>query len=359
MPNLEVSFLFPEKNWAKNDLLDEFDLEKLNDAVNDLFFNEICFGLTYAFEVIFLGRQIIKRFAEYKFNWGNSKEFITPETKFCSWSVAKSVLNCVVGVMVKKQLVHLDEKLDFKEWSRGDERRNITINHLLTMTDGLCFNENYEDFNTSDVINMLFGLGKDDVGAFMLDKKLVHCPGEVFNYSSGSTNLCSYYLGSKFKHSSEFLEFIKKEIFNPLGTFSFEFGLDKAGTWIASSYLYGTIDDYARIGYLYLRNGKWKNLQILPTSWVQYSTEPRNLDPTNNQYYGAGWWNLMDSFGTYYAAGYEGQLILVVPALDLVVVRLGKSEINQEREVLNFMKNFIEMFSEIHNRITHLRQQFL
>lgn len=347
MNSLDDEAIFPKDCWKQNDILTAKQISWIKTKINELITGIDNFGLTYAVQVIYKGRQVFKWLGDYRIvNFGEKKP-IDESTEFCSWSIAKSVLSAVVGIMSKKGIISPSTKLNFSSYPPDDKRREITIEHLLTMTDGLDFKEDYENIESSDVVAMLFGEGASDIAGFMLKKELKYPPGSVFNYSSGSSNLLSYFLSCQFETPKEFIRFIKTELFQKIGAKSFKLGLDEKGIWIASSYLYGTIDDFSRFGYLYLRNGQWGNTQILPENWVSYTTKARHLDPTNNCLYGAGWWYLDDGLGTFYAAGFEGQLILVTPILDLVIVRLGRSSIEQEPAVLEFFKRFIGEINQI------------
>ena len=95
--------------------------------------------------------------------------------------------------------------------------------------------------------------------------------------------------------------------------------LDAAGLWVASSYVHATAEDFARFGYLYLRDGMWDGTRILPEGWVDTGRRLRSIDPDDGRGYGWQWWVTGDEHGTFWANGYEGQSILVSPANDLVV----------------------------------------
>jgi CubicO group peptidase (beta-lactamase class C family) len=100
---------------------------------------------------------------------------------------------------------------------------------------------------------------------------------------------------------------------------------DDAGTFIGSSFVYATASDFARFGLLYLRDGVWDGARILPPGWVDHGRRARSRDPVDGRLHGAHWWVTGDDLGSFWASGYEGQSVLVCPALDAVVVRLGRS----------------------------------
>jgi len=99
---------------------------------------------------------------------------------------------------------------------------------------------------------------------------------------------------------------------------------DLSGTLVGSSFVFASARDFAIFGQLFLQNGVWENDQILPAHWVNYSVTPT---PGSNGTYGAQWW-LLPSHpvypkDTFFANGYNGQTVIVIPSKELVIVRLG------------------------------------
>jgi CubicO group peptidase (beta-lactamase class C family) len=240
--------------------------------------------------------------------------------------MAKSMLHAAVGILVGEGRLRLDAPAPVPQWREpNDPRRVITLQQLLEMRDGLDFVEDYVDARASDVIEMLFGAGKDDVAAFAADRKLVAPPGHRFNYSSGTSNIVSAVVGGEVGLGESYTRFLHDRLFEPIGAMSARPTLDAAGTWVASSYVHATARDFARFGYLYLRDGVWDGRRLLPEGWVDHGRRVRSVDPEDGSLYGAHWWVVGDGHGSFWASGYEGQSVLVCPALDLVVVRLGKT----------------------------------
>ena len=114
---------------------------------------------------------------------------------------------------------------------------------------------------------------------------------------------------------------------------------------MASSTVHATARDFARFGYLYLRDGIWDGRRLLPEGWVDHGRLPRSVDPEDGDLYGAHWWVVGDEFGSFRASGYEGQSILVSPGLDLVVVRLGKTPKEREPTCHRWRRRVIEAFA--------------
>ena len=112
------------------------------------------------------------------------------------------------------------------------------------------------------------------------------------------------------------------ELFERIGMKTADPKFDKAGNFIGSSHCYCSARDFARFGYLYLRNGVWDGERILPAGWVDYC---RTATPQSDGTYGAHFWTIPGSLGLFYCSGMGGQRILMSPKLDLVVVRVGRT----------------------------------
>jgi CubicO group peptidase (beta-lactamase class C family) len=126
---------------------------------------------------------------------------------------------------------------------------------------------------------------------------------------------------------------------------------DEAGTWVASSYVRATARDFARFGLLYLRDGRWDGAPLLPAGWVDYARTMVAVDPVGTPY-GAHWWGPIgdtleapNPWGVFRASGYEGQTITICPALDLVLVRLGKTPLEREEELPPWRAAMVEAFA--------------
>ena len=120
---------------------------------------------------------------------------------------------------------------------------------------------------------------------------------------------------------------------------------DDAGTFVGSSYVYATARDFAKFGYLFLRDGMWDGTRILPEGWADYSRTQVAVDPDPPHFgYGAQWWIWPDHDGSLACHGYEGQYIVVVPERDLVVVHLGKVPIDVRPPLLVELRRIIDAF---------------
>jgi len=306
-------------------------------------------GLSLAFVAVQGGRIVSERY-------GPSA---TSDTTLISWSTAKSVTHAALGVLVLHGLVDPAQPIGAPEWNApGDPRAAITWNDLLAMRSGLHFDEDYVDAEVSNCLEMLFGEGADDVAGYAASQPLDHPVGEVFNYSSGTTNIITRAIATLLcdragvDHTDPLVrrdvmeQFLRERLLDPIGMTSAELRFDAAGTFVGSSYLYATARDFARFGLLYLRDGVWDGHRLLPEGWVDEARTIRSTDPDDGRYYGHHWWVRGDSYGTFLAHGYEKQIIVCVPALDLVLVRLGKTDAAQTDAFQTFWHGIIDAFAD-------------
>ncbi len=301
---------------------------------------------TFAVVIVHRGRLVFERYGGLLPQWDKPGKPVVRDTPLLSWSMAKSMLHAVVGMLVDEGRLVLDGPAPVPLWqSPGDPRGETTLQHLLDMRDGLDFLEEYEDPETSDVLQMLFGRGKSDMAAFAADRPLVAPPGTRFNYSSGTSNVISGVVAATVGPGEPYREFLARRLFEPLGMTSASVTLDDAGTWVAASYAYATARDYARFGLLYLRDGQWEGRRLLPEGWVDEGRRPRSVDPDDGDYYGSHWWTREGSHGTFWAAGHEGQYIDVCPDLDLVLVRMGRTDADHSEELKHWRTRVIQAFA--------------
>jgi CubicO group peptidase (beta-lactamase class C family) len=181
---------------------------------------------------------------------------------------------------------------------------------------------------------------------FAADRPLAAPPGSRFNYSSGTSNIVSGVVARTVGPGEDYARFLHGRLFSPLAMRSADPEFDEAGTWVASSYLRATARDWARFGLFYLRDGVWDGARLLPAGWVDYGRTMVSTDE-DGEPYGAHWWGLPgdNPLGTFRASGYEGQSISICPALDLVVVRLGKTPLEREDNLVPWRIAMVEAFT--------------
>ncbi|MCX6566082.1 MAG: serine hydrolase [Candidatus Aminicenantes bacterium] len=258
---------------------------------------------------------------------------ITKDTRLLSWSTVKSVTSALVGILVGQGKLNLKDPAPVSEWAGGDDpRRTITLDQLMRMSSGLEWFEAYADRPVSDVNAMLFR--KADMAVFAVSKPLAARPETVWNYSSGTANIIQRIIRKAFESDEEYWNFPRRALFDKIGMRNAVWERDASGTFVGSSYLYATARDFARFGLLCLNDGVWLGERILPEGWMAYSTTPTLAAPQGQ--YGAFFWLNKGDPGkpetrpypklpedTYFALGYQGQTIAVLPSRKLVVVRLG------------------------------------
>ena len=211
---------------------------------------------------------------------------VTPDTPLPGWSVSKSVMNALVGVLVREGRLTVDAPAPIPEWHQpGDPRAGITLDQLLRMSSGLRFEEN-QDSPRSDVMRMLFGVG--DIAGFVTSRETAFAPGTHWEYSSASSNIIATAIRNVLHDRSTYLTFPERAVFEPMGMSSAVLETDAAGTFIGSSYMYATARDWARFGMLYLRDGVWNGTRILPQGWIDYTRTPAPAERAKR--YGAHFW---------------------------------------------------------------------
>ncbi|MEP6625760.1 MAG: serine hydrolase [Acidimicrobiia bacterium] len=340
LPAQPDGLAWPSAEWTRGSPPPGVDLDGL---VGEMF-ADARYETTYAVLVVHRGTLIAERYGNALPNWVGDAIAVDRTTPLLSWSMAKSMLHAAVGILVGEGRLRLDEAGLVPEW-RDDERCEIGLPDLLAMRDGLAWNEDYVDAGGSQVIDMLFGEGNADVGAFARSRPLAVPPDTRFNYSSGTTNVISGIVADVVGRGDRYAQFLRDRLFAPIGMTTADPTMDAAGLWVASSYVHAIAEDFARFGYLYLRDGVWDGTRILPEGWVDSGRRLRSVDPTDGRGYGWQWWVTGDEHGTFWANGYEGQSILVCPAQDLVVVRVGRTDAAHGRDLFDWRARVVEAFA--------------
>lgn len=290
-------------------------------------------GETLALLAVHRGRLVLERYAPGR----------GAADPFPSWSVAKSIVHAVTGPLVAAGRLALDAPAPVPAWrGAGDPRGAITLDHLLRMVDGLDFVEVYEPDGRSDVVEMLFRAGRDDVAGYAIARPLAHPPGTYWSYSSGTSNVVAAIVGGAVGGGRAGMEaHLREALFAPIGMRSAAARFDAAGTFIGSSFVFATARDFARFGLLYLRDGVWDGRRVLPPGWVDHARTPT---PASFDRYGAHWWLALDGTGIFTANGYQGQYVVVDPSRDLVLVRLGVSTPEQRVPVVHDLRRLVGAF---------------
>lgn len=244
------------------------------------------------------------------------------------WSMTKTVTAAIIGTLVRDGKITLQDRQLFPQW-KNDQRGEISVASLLGMESGLVFNENYG--TVADVTRMLYL--ERDMAEFAADQPLEADPGSRFSYSSGTSVLLSRIWMGKLGDAAVAHAYPHAALFSPLGMTSAVLEADEAGTFAGSSYMYATGRDWARFGLFLARDGVWRGNRILPEGFVAQMQEPNRS--SSGRYSKMHTWlaggvaggpgGATDGIppGTFSMNGHDGQRVIVVPSLDLVVVRLG------------------------------------
>jgi CubicO group peptidase (beta-lactamase class C family) len=249
-------------------------------------------------------------------------------TRLMGWSMTKSVVNALVGLLVEDGKLKISDPAPIQEW-QNDDRRKITINDLLQASSGLTWSESYF-IPTSDFHTMF--IHRDDKAGFAASRELEHEPGTFMEYSSGTTNILSRIVRQEL--GDGYHAFPYTRLFHKLGMHTAVIEPDASGTFVGSSYCFASARDWARFGLLYLNDGTFNNERILPKGWVKYSTTPGPAAPKGQ--YGAQIWLNAGEKGNptnrrepdlpkdaYFFEGFEENTVAIIPSRNLVVVRLG------------------------------------
>lgn len=260
------------------------------------------------------------------------------QTPLLGWGMTKTVTAALIGAAIKQGLVTLDASVVFNKWQR-DDRSAIRLYDLMGMASDLTWNEGFG--SASDTTRMLYL--ERDMAAFAADKPIneetPEPTGDIFQYSSGTTVLLSRHLQDAIGDEALAAAFPSTALFAPIGMASAVLETDASGTFVGSSYMYASARDWARFGQLLLQRGVWNGRSLLPTGYVDWMTDPH---PASISSYGRGQTWLVPPnepttgspnqlpVGTYWATGREGQSLAVIPAHEMVIVRLGLTPSNFE-----------------------------
>ncbi|WP_081158325.1 serine hydrolase domain-containing protein [Ensifer aridi] len=266
------------------------------------------------------------------------------DTPLLGWSMTKSVTAAIIGRRIAEGRMDVARTALVPEW-KGDERARIKLADLLAMQSGLAFNEDYGD--VTDVTRMLYL--ESDMAGFVASKPLQAAPGTTFSYSSGTSNLLSRLWMRTFDDPAEALAYPREALFAPLGMTSAVMETDASGTFVGSSYMYATAQDWARFAEFLLQDGSWKGRRLLPKGYVSFMRTPTAVSGGD---YGSGQVWLQENGiragtgnfppDTFWMLGHDGQAIMLVPSLRLAIVRLGLTPSRLRYDVQKLNARIIE-----------------
>lgn len=323
--------------------------DKLARAVDHLFAPEL--GETRAVIVMKNGRVVAERYAEgYHEN-----------TRFVSWSMAKSVTGVMIGMLVSDGRLRLDETAPVPAWQRpGDPRGEITLRQLLQMRSGLRHSEAISPVYESDEVRMLFLDGRDDMARYAEDQPLEAEPGRKFEYSSATSVILADLAARVLSPASDpesrrraVADYLRTRLFEPAGMKSMLPEFDASGTLVGGSLIHGTARDWARFGEFLRNKGSVRGAQIIPRQWIEFMVTP---SPREAQYGAQIWLNRTPTNGDsslfpdrgpkdlFACIGHLGQYVMVSPSRGLTVVRLGKTQDDKLPQVVDGLADIVSLY---------------
>lgn len=327
-------------------------IEQVAREVDDLF-SKGDLGETRALVVMHAGEVAAERYGP---GYG-------PETRFVSWSMAKTVTAVMIGMLVADGRLRLDQSPPVPRWQRpGDPRGEITLRQLLQMRSGLRHTEAGSVPYESSEVRMLFLDGRDDMADFAESQPLEAEPGAKFEYSSSTTVILADIAARVLTRSSDpdtrrkaVADFLQARLFGPLAMDSMVLEFDRHGTLIGGSLIHGTARDWAKFGEFLRHKGSFRGSQIVPRKWIEFMTRE---SPRADDYGAQTWLNhrnpergedqvLFPDRGpdTMFAAvGHMGQYVLVAPDRKLTVVRLGHSDESQRPPMVRELADIVELY---------------
>ena len=269
-----------------------------------------------------------------------------------SFSMAKSYISTLIGIAIKEgKIKSIDQKVceyipEFCEVGNA----NITIKHLLTMSSGLNWDENYYN-PIGQTAEAYYG---NDLRGLVIDLQSIETPGKVFKYHSSCTQLLAFVVERG--TGKTISEYVSEKLWKPMGSkHPALWNTDKeGGNEKAFCCLNSNARDFSRIGKLYMNYGNWNGNQILDSSYVKEAISIADLldeDGDKNVNYGYQFWlSNYKGLDIYYARGLWGQYVICIPEKDMIVVRLGRKfgaylEDGHHKDFYQFIDAALEMYN--------------
>nr|WP_082788482.1 serine hydrolase [Sphingorhabdus sp. M41] len=251
-----------------------------------------------------------------------------------TWSVAKSLAGTLIGHSVQQQMVDINAPVQIPEWQKpGDTRAALTIDQLMRMSSGLVSDT---AGNRTDPLYM----GGATVTGRATAWPLLYKPGTRFRYANNDTLLAVH--AARTQHP----DFDPFGFFQKLGMTRTYVETDWQDNYILSSQVWTTARDLGRLGILYLNNGLWNGERLLPESWRTYVSTASGPQPEGRGFgYGATFWLMNQSEGipkdTFAGFGNRGQYLVIIPSLDLVIVRRGYDTGDKRFDIEAFTRDIV------------------
>ncbi len=248
-----------------------------------------------------------------------------------SWSVSKSFVATLIGVMVEQGKIELDKKVpDYLPNFKGSAYEDVSVKHLLNMSSGVAFNENYGDFY-SDInrFGRSFAMGTS-LESFALSLRKDKLPGSYNHYVSIDTQVLGLILAAV--SGKSVTELTQKYIWEPAGMEdNASWIIDNTGMEVVLGGLNATLRDFSKLGLIYLHDGQLNGHQIVSPKWIQDATTPdakhleaNQLKYSSNPYgYAYQWWLPRNPANDFFANGIYSQYIYINRDADLVIAKLS------------------------------------
>jgi CubicO group peptidase (beta-lactamase class C family) len=267
----------------------------------------------------------------------NYFESFRPEQTHVLYSCTKSFVSTLVGIAIDRGYISgvdvpVEDVFANQVFQNQDaQKREMTLENLLTMTSGLAWIENNQTYA---------GLSRSpDWVDFVMDKPMLDKPGTRFNYNSGCAHLLSAIVQLKTGRNTR--AFAQDTLFKPLGISRYQWEVDSKGIPNGGWGLQMTPQDMAKLGYLFLHDGVWEGRQIVSKGWVKTATRthvkvggPAPVD------YGYLWWTY-PSLNAYAALGLDGQTIFVIPDRQMVIVTTARTPDHGHGEIFPLIEKYI------------------
>ncbi len=333
IPSLpELTLPYPDVDpattpWPNGDLVEEhpwpaeIDRAKLTAAADSIMNPDAENHVTLSLMVVHKGNIVLERY----------RDGVTRDTRTRTWSTAKSIAATLIGMLVDEGRLGLDEPLEL-DWlpevraPEQDPRDSITLRHTLNMSSGLY---------PVDSFGMEYAVGSglaywagfsSSVGA--RQRGLIREPGTFWDYENYDTLLAVLAMKRELGDQQRYLEFPRRRLLDRIGMRNTLLSTDRFGDFILSSQVYTNARDLARFGLLYLNGGTWDGERLISEAWIDFVRTPAPAAAVRGNDYGGQFWLVPDDRNdvpkdAYSTAGNRGQYVIIIPSLDLVIVRRG------------------------------------
>ncbi len=256
-----------------------------------------------------------------------------PDTRFISWSMAKSITSLLVGIAIEDGAIRdIDDPVTaYVPELASTGYDGVTVRQLLQMRSGVGWDERYDFENTENPATMIFEgalvTGRQHYADAALTVARQHAPGDVFNYSTVETAVLGWVLERAIRR--DVAGYMSERLWQPLGAEADGFWIADGPLGVGRAFTGGGFNarlrDYGRLGLMVLNRGRAGQRQIVPAAWIAESTRSYagpGRTPEGPIDYGYQWWTLKGT-NAFYAHGLQGQFIFIDPDSDTVIVKLS------------------------------------